>query len=85
MNSNGANGVNLNVQYLSDQRTYVTTIHPVWEGLITGLEWQHFWTNRAQPATLNSQKFQADMFTLFAWYNFYLSAWRREESDHGYE
>jgi hypothetical protein len=25
------------------------------------------------------------MFTLFAWYNFYLSAWRREESDHGYE
>lgn len=83
MNSNGANGVNLNVQYLSDQRTYVTTIHPVWEGLITGFEWQHFWTNRAQPTSLNSQKFQADMFTLFAWYNFYLSAWRRKESDHG--
>jgi hypothetical protein len=35
-----------------------------------GFEWQHFWTNWAQPTSLASQSFQADMFTLSAWYNF---------------
>ena len=68
--ANPAGGVSSNVQYLSNQRTYLTAILPVWGDLIMGLEWQHFWTSWAQPTTLNSQKFQADMFTLSAWYNF---------------
>lgn len=70
MNAYGAAGVSSNIQYLSNQRTYLTAIHPVWGDLIMGLEWQHFWTNWAQPAGFSSEKFQADMFTLSAWYNF---------------
>jgi len=70
MNAYGAGGVNSNIQYLSNQRTYVTAIHPVWADLSMGLEWQHFWTNWAQPIGIESQKYQADMFTLSAWYNF---------------
>ncbi len=66
----GTGGFNSNIQYLSNQRTYLTAIHPVWGDLIMGFEWQHFWTNWAQPTTLNAQSFQADMFTLSAWYNF---------------
>lgn len=34
-----------------------------------GFEWQHFWTNWTQPTGSSSQHFQADMFTLSAWYN----------------
>ena len=70
INAYGAGGVNSNIQYLSNQRTYLTVIHPVWADLIMGFEWQHFWTNWAQPTGLSSQRFQADMFTLSAWYNF---------------
>jgi hypothetical protein len=63
-------GVNSNIQYLSNQRTYFTAIHPVWSDLVMGFEWQHFWTTWAQPIGISSQSFQADMFTLSAWYNF---------------
>jgi hypothetical protein len=36
-----------------------------------GAEWQHFWTNWAQPTTITSKTSnQADMFTVSAWYNF---------------
>jgi hypothetical protein len=36
-----------------------------------GFEWQHFWTNWAQPTTYFAKASnQADMFTLSAWYNF---------------
>lgn len=70
MNAYGAVGINSNIQYLSNQRTYLTVIHPVWADLIMGFEWQHFWTTWAQPTGLASEKYQADMFTLSAWYNF---------------
>ncbi|MEX5212602.1 MAG: hypothetical protein NW703_00400 [Nitrospiraceae bacterium] len=70
INAYGAGGVNSNIQYQSNQRTYLTVIHPVWADLIMGFEWQHFWTNWAQPTGVASQRFQADMFTLSAWYNF---------------
>lgn len=67
----GSLGYNSSIQYLSNQRTYLTAIHPVWGGLIMGAEWQHFWTNWAQPTTFVSKASnQADMFTVSAWYNF---------------
>jgi hypothetical protein len=67
----GTNGYNSSIQYLSNQRTYLTAIKPIWGGLIMGAEWQHFWTNWAQPTTIAAQqKNQADMFTVSAWYNF---------------
>jgi hypothetical protein len=62
--------VNSNVQYLSNQRTYFTAIHPVWSDLFLGFEWQHFWTHWAGPVGFNQPSFQADMFTLSTWYNF---------------
>jgi hypothetical protein len=73
INPYGAGGVNSNIQYLSNQRTYLTVIHPIFADFYSGLEWQHFWTNWAQPAipTITSQlKNEANMFTLSAWYNF---------------
>jgi len=67
----GSAGYNSSIQYLSNQRTYLTAIHPIWADLMMGLEWQHFWTNWAQPTTYFSKASnQADMFTLSAWYNF---------------
>lgn len=67
----GSLGYNSSIQYLSNQRTYLTAIHPIWGGLIMGAEWQHFWTNWAQPSTITSKTSnQADMFTVSAWYNF---------------
>jgi hypothetical protein len=67
----GTAGYNSSIQYLSNQRTYLTAIHPIWADLMMGLEWQHFWTNWAQPTTYFSKASnQADMFTLSAWYNF---------------
>jgi hypothetical protein len=67
----GSVGYNSSIQYLSNQRTYLTAIHPIWGGLIMGAEWQHFWTNWAQPDTITSKTSnQADMFTVSAWYNF---------------
>jgi hypothetical protein len=67
----GSVGYNSSIQYLSNQRTYLTAIHPIWADLVMGLEWQHFWTNWAQPTTYFSKASnQADMFTLSAWYNF---------------
>ena len=67
----GSVGYNSSIQYLSNQRTYLTAIHPIWGGLIMGAEWQHFWTNWAQPTTITSKTSnQADMFTVSAWYNF---------------
>jgi hypothetical protein len=71
LNAYGAVGNNSSIQYLSNQRTYVTAIHPVWADLVMGFEWQHFWTNWAQPTTfVGKASNQADMFTLSAWYNF---------------
>ena len=71
INAYGAAGVNSSIQYLSNQRTYLTAIHPVWADLMMGLEWQHFWTNWAQPTGfVGKASNQADMFTLSAWYNF---------------
>jgi hypothetical protein len=67
----GSVGYNSSIQYLSNQRTYLTAIHPIWADLVMGFEWQHFWTNWAQPTTYFSKASnQADMFTLSAWYNF---------------
>lgn len=67
----GSAGYNSSIQYLSNQRTYLTAIHPVWSDLVMGFEWQHFWTNWAQPTTYFAKASnQADMFTLSAWYNF---------------
>jgi hypothetical protein len=67
----GSAGYNSSIQYLSNQRTYLTAIHPVWADLVMGVEWQHFWTNWAQPTTyFGKASNQADMFTLSAWYNF---------------
>jgi hypothetical protein len=67
----GSAGYNSSIQYLSNQRTYLTAIHPIWADLTMGLEWQHFWTNWAQPTTYTAKASnQADMFTLSAWYNF---------------
>jgi hypothetical protein len=64
-------GYNSNIQYLSNQRTYVTAIHPIWADFTMGFEWQHFWTNWAQPTNYTGKASnQADMFTLSAWYNF---------------
>jgi len=71
INAYGAGGIDSSIQYLSNQRTYLTAIHPVWADLVMGLEWQHFWTNWAQPTTVTGKASnQADMFTLSAWYNF---------------
>ena len=71
INPYGAGGVNSNIQYLSNQRTYLTVIRPIWADFYSGFEWQHFWTNWAQPTTVTSQlKNEANMFTLSAWYNF---------------
>jgi len=67
----GSAGYNSSIQYLSNQRTYLTAIHPVWADLTMGFVWQHFWTNWAQPDTYTAKASnQADMFTLSAWYNF---------------
>jgi hypothetical protein len=67
----GSAGYNSSIQYLSNQRTYLTAIHPIWSDLVMGFEWQHFWTNWAQPTTYTAKASnQADMFTLSAWYNF---------------
>ena len=67
----GSIGYNSSIQYLSNQRTYLTAIHPIWADLTMGFEWQHFWTNWAQPDTYTAKASnQADMFTLSAWYNF---------------
>jgi len=67
----GSAGYNSSIQYLSNQRTYLTAIHPIWSDFVMGLEWQHFWTNWAQPTTYAAKASnQADMFTLSAWYNF---------------
>jgi hypothetical protein len=67
----GSAGYNSSIQYLSNQRTYLTAIHPIWADFVMGLEWQHFWTNWAQPDTYTAKASnQADMFTLSAWYNF---------------
>ena len=70
VNAYGAGGVNSNIQYLSNQRTYITGIRQIWADFYMGAEWQHFWTNWAQPTGFAQQKFQADMFTVSAWYNF---------------
>jgi hypothetical protein len=67
----GSNGYNSSIQYLSNQRTYLTAIHPIWADFYMGAEWQHFWTNWAQPTTIGTKTSnQADMFTVSAWYNF---------------
>jgi hypothetical protein len=67
----GSVGYNSSIQYLSNQRTYLTAIHPIWADFTMGFEWQHFWTNWAQPTTYAGKASnQADMFTLSAWYNF---------------
>ncbi|BCA56770.1 hypothetical protein W02_39100 [Nitrospira sp. KM1] len=67
----GSTGYNSSIQYLSNQRTYLTAIHPIWSDFVMGFEWQHFWTNWAQPTTYSAKASnQADMFTLSAWYNF---------------
>jgi len=67
----GSTGYNSSIQYLSNQRTYLTAIHPIWADMMMGFEWQHFWTNWAQPTTYFAKASnQADMFTLSAWYNF---------------
>jgi hypothetical protein len=71
INAYGAAGNNSSIQYLSNQRTYLTAIHPVWADLVMGFEWQHFWTNWAQSTSFAGKASnQADMFTLSAWYNF---------------
>jgi len=59
---------NSNVQYLDNQRTFLTAIHPIWADFYTGFEWTHLWTSWAGPSP--NQSYQADQFMLSAWYNF---------------
>jgi hypothetical protein len=62
--------VNSNVQYLSNQRTHLTAIRQVWADFYVGFEWQHFWTHWAGPIGAVQPSYQADMYNLFAYYNF---------------
>lgn len=54
-----------NVQYLSNQRMYLTAIHPIWADFYVGLEFQNLWTKWT-----TGQSFQGQQYNMSFWYNF---------------
>ena len=54
-----------NVQYLSNQRTYVTMIHPIWADFYLGAEFQNLWTQWT-----SNERFSGQQYNLSVWYNF---------------
>ncbi|HXF91957.1 MAG TPA: hypothetical protein VNK46_04300 [Nitrospiraceae bacterium] len=60
--------VNVDTQYKSNYRTYLTAIHPIWSDFYIGLEWQHLWTTWAVGT--GSQHYQGDTYNIAFWYNF---------------
>jgi hypothetical protein len=62
---------NSDTQYLSNKRTYLTAIHPIWSDFHVGFEWQHLWTTWSRTAAGGGdQSFQGDMYNISFWYNF---------------
>lgn len=59
---------NVDTQYKSNYRTYLTAIHPIWSDFYIGLEWQHLWTTWAVGT--GSQHYQGDTYNIAFWYNF---------------
>jgi hypothetical protein len=62
----------LDVQYLINQRTYLTAIHPIWGGFNVGLEWNHLWTEWSTGPTVVTppRHFQGDNYMVSFWYSF---------------
>jgi hypothetical protein len=54
-----------NIQYLLNQRTYVTAVKQIWSDFYTGLEWNHLMTEWVGGAHN-----QGDNYMLSFWYNF---------------
>ena len=59
---------NIDTQYASNKRTYLTALHPIWSDFHIGFEWQHLWTTWAM--TSGNQNFSGDMYNISFWYNF---------------
>lgn len=56
---------NPNTQYLSNQRMYVTAIHPIWADFYLGLEFQNLWTTWTTYESYSGQQ-----YNISVWYNF---------------
>jgi hypothetical protein len=71
VNSDVGKGAGVDAQYLINQRTHLTAIHPIWGGFSVGLEWTHLWTEWSTgPAGGVSRHFQGDNYMVSAWYSF---------------
>lgn len=55
-----------NVQYLSNQRTYLTWVRPIWADFYFGAEFQNLWTQWAGTF----ERFSGQQYNLSVWYNF---------------
>ncbi len=54
-----------NIQYLSNQRTYVTMVHPIWADFYLGAEFQNLWTQWT-----TQERFSGQQYNISVWYNF---------------
>jgi hypothetical protein len=54
-----------NIQYLSNQRTYVTMVRPIWADFYLGAEFQNLWTQWT-----TQERFSGQQYNLSVWYNF---------------
>lgn len=54
-----------NVQYLSNQRMYLTWVRPIWADFYFGAEFQNLWTQWT-----TQERFSGQQYNLSVWYNF---------------
>jgi hypothetical protein len=64
----GGFGPRDNVQYLDNQRVYLTAVRHIWGDFYTGLEYQHLRTN--WNTTVGGLQNQASQVSMSWWYNF---------------
>jgi hypothetical protein len=71
VNSDMVRSGGVDVQYLLNQRTYLTAIHPIWGGFNVALEWNHLWTEWSTGPNSSTQRhFQGDNYMMSLWYSF---------------
>lgn len=56
---------NVDTQYLSNQRMYLTTVKQIWADFYLGAEFQNLWTQWA-----TQERFSGQQYNLSVWYNF---------------
>ncbi|MBI3604150.1 MAG: hypothetical protein HY205_06845 [Nitrospirae bacterium] len=54
-----------NIQYLSNQRTYLTMVRPIWADFYLGAEFQNLWTQWT-----TQERFSGQQYNVSVWYNF---------------